>query len=88
MVIYSQRKPPESKEATGATLVEVEGKRFKEPGEETGAIEILCNNPHGNEWKILSMESTMPYHPGFPLEEVKSWIQRELHTILTEEDLE
>jgi hypothetical protein len=49
-----------------------------------GTIEILCNNPFGPEWSVITLDCTDPYHPEILFEEVRSWLKKEFGRELDE----
>jgi hypothetical protein len=52
-----------------------------------GTIEILCNNPFGEEWTVIELQWTNPYHPEILCEEVQSWLKRACGNEVRKEDV-
>jgi hypothetical protein len=61
--------------------------RLKESLDQSGTIEILCNNPFIDDWKIIPLKCSEPCKPGVLLKEVLSWIQQDFGTTMNEQAL-
>jgi hypothetical protein len=51
--------------------LEVRGRMRKTEPNTKGTVDILCNNPFGDDWGTIKLDRAGPYHPEILFEEVK-----------------